>query len=482
MEELTLTLCRDILARHWRRYKMDYDVVVCGAGPSGAAAAISAARSGAKVCLLERYGHPGGMATSGLVNPVAGHQYANPDDGTLGSLTGGIFREIAVALFQRGAFGSEMTPSAFDEQQLMLIYDRMLGDAGVDVIYHSWVAHATATDGNDIRISSIDGISKNGTFKVEGKTFVDATADADIAASAGCAYTVGRSTDNLTQAMTTNFRVGGVKKERMLQEIGEKAGHKAARLLVEPYFQKAREQGSLVFPYRDFVHFYDYPRPGVLHFNMTRITEVNGLRRKDLSYAEVEGRRQAFLLTDWLSMTVPLFEDAYVEKVATHVGVRETRHIEGLYTVSHEDIAEGRKFADSIARSCYFIDIHSPTGSGFDHEIAGSRGVAQQSFAPPKGDWYEVPYRSIVPRNCRNLLVPCRSLSATHHGAAAIRVMATMTAVGEAAGYAAAESARTGKAAAEIDGARLHGKLQYLEEEPTYEDIWQLRQPNSGQN
>jgi len=141
--------------------------------------------------------------------------------------------------------------------------------------------------------------------------------------------------------------------------------------------------------------------------------------------------------------------------------------------MSHEDIAAGRKFKDGIARSCYFIDIHSPTGSGFDHEKTGTRGDHKESYAPPKGDWYEVPFRSLAaPRGVANLLVPCRALGATHEGSAAIRVMATMTATGEAAGLAAAEALRRGCGPAEIDGATLRAKLGYLDQGPDYDELW----------
>jgi hypothetical protein len=268
--------------------------------------------------------------------------------------------------------------------------------------------------------------------------------------------------------MTMSFRMGGVDK----REMQKRTNAREARALVEPYFVDARAKGRLVFPYRDWVHFYDYPRAGVLHFNMTRINPANGLRSADLTRAEVEGRRQAFVLADWLVREVPYFREAWLEKVACHVGVRETRHIAGGHTISQEDVAAGRKFTDGIARSCYFIDIHSPMGSGFDHEKAGTRGQHKEAYAPPQGDWYEIPLRSLQPRDVENLLVPCRSLSATHEGQAAVRVMATMTATGEAAGLAAAEALRRRCSPGEIDGRTVRAKLRYLDEGPDYDELW----------
>ncbi len=445
-------------------------IVVCGAGPSGVAAAVAAARAGAAVTLVERYGFAGGMATSALVNPFAGHAYSDPGSGLLGSLTLGLFKEIAARLAGHGAYGSVFSPSAFDEERLKIVYDQLLAEAGVEVQLH---AHVTGVRARGGRIEAVDVRAKEGERKVEGAVFVDATGDGDLAAAAGCPFSVGRTADGLTQAMTMSFRMAGVDK----REMQRKPNAREARALVEPYFADARARGRLDFPHRDWVQFYDYPRAGVLHFNMTRINPANGLLSADLTRAEIEGRRQAFVLADWFVREVPYFRDAWLEKVACHVGVRETRHVDGAYTISREDVAAGRKFADGIARSCYFIDIHSPTGSGFDHEKQGTRGEHKESYAPPKGDWYEIPYRSLLPRGVENVLVPCRALSATHEGSAAVRVMATMTATGEAAGLAAAEALRRRCAPAELDGGALRARLRYLDEGPDYDELWRSKGP-----
>jgi hypothetical protein len=309
---------------------MHYDVIVCGGGPSGTAAAISAGRAGAKVLLIERYGFAGGMATSALVNPWAGHEFIHPETKEHGSIIGGIFKELAIRLYDSGGYGSSLTQSAFDEERLKYIYDSMLQEANVELLYHTMLTEAVCEDG---RITAVRTNSKDGLGIHHGTVFIDATGDGDLAYLAGCEWSLGRPSDNLTQAMTVSFRMGNVDKDAMLREMqaNNDKGHKKARMLVEPYFQKAIKEGRLHFPYREWVHFYDYPHPGVLHFNMTRINKVNGLSAKDLTYSELEGRRQAFIMADWLCKDVPYFRNAYLEKVACQVGVRETRHINGLY-------------------------------------------------------------------------------------------------------------------------------------------------------
>lgn len=444
---------------------VDYDLVVCGAGPAGTAAAITAARGGLRVGLLERYGFAGGMATSGLVNPWMGHVFYSTTAKKTGSLIGGFFKELVTEMSRIGAYGSRLTLSAFDEERLKWLYDRLLLKAGVEVHFHTWVA---GVERKNRRLLRVETISKEGRKMISARYFIDATGDGDIAAQSGCPFTMGRPGDGLTQSMTLSFRMGNVDKIRFLRQ--KNLG--AARLLVEPYFQRARRQGRLIFPFRNFVHFYDYPLPGVLHFNMTRINRVNGLSVMDLTRAEMEGRRQACLLADWLIKEVPFFRKSNLIKMACQVGVRETRHVHGLYIVTRNDIVEGRKFPDGIVRSAYPIDVHSPVGSGFAHEKQDSRGAFRTNYCPPAGDYYEVPYRSLVPPDLDNLLVACRALSADHEGMAAVRVMATMTGVGQAAGLAATRVFSHNTSFIEVPAKWLRKKLAYLDQGPDFDKIW----------
>lgn len=451
---------------------MRAEVIVCGAGPSGVAAAIAAARGGARTLLIERYGFVGGMATAGLVNPIAGHEFQAVGSTRTDSLIGGIFAEAFTRLHAEGGYGSVLTRPAFDDERLKYVYDRMLAEAGVTVLCHQSLVEVEVADG---RISAVRTHGKEGFTTHAGVVFIDGTGDGDLAARAGCGHTIGRASDGLSQAMTTSFRVAGVDKEAMVRDLlraGQPLHHKPARLLVDGFFQRARAAGRLDFPHRDWIHFYDHPRPGVLHFNMTRVHHASGLDSVDLTRAEVACRQQAWTLVDWLVREVPYFRGAWMERSATQVGVRETRHITGLYTMTAADITGARKFPDGITRSRYFIDIHSPTGSGFDHEVAGGKGAVAASYAVRDGDWYEVPYRALLPVDVPNLLVPCRALSATHEAAAAIRVMATLHGTGEAAGIAAALAVRRGATPRELDGREIRALVGYLDRPPEASPAW----------
>lgn len=438
---------------------MKYDLIVCGGGPAGAAAALAAASGGLRTALVERFGCLGGMASAGLVNPLLGLELNRPGEARSRFLGTPAFGALLRTLRRDGAYGTRLTPAAFDEEQLKIRLDELLSAAGVDLLFHTMLLDVVRDGG---ALSGVRVLGKEGVTTLNAALFIDSTGDGDLAAAAGCPFDTGRPGDGLMQPGTMSFRMGGVDKS----ELSEQSDIRAARALVDAYFQQACRSGALEYPYRDFIHFYDYPRPGVLHFNMTRINGIDGCSSRGLARGETEGRRQVKIITDWLVREVPCFRNAFLEKLPQQVGIRETRHFRGEYAMERGDIVSGRKFADGIARSAYFIDIHSPVGSGFDHSQQGTKGAVLEAYKPPAGDYYEIPFRSLRLPGADNLLVACRALSASHVAAAAIRVMSPMFAVGEAAGCAAVLARRKNGSFAEVDGEAVRRALGYLDREP----------------
>lgn len=434
-----------------------YDLIVCGGGPAGVAAAMAAGKKNLRVALIERNSCAGGMATAGLVNPILGLDLVkNNETLFLGTPTfGGILNKLKA----NSAYSTKLTPSAFDEEQLKIILDQELMSAKVDIFYHTQLL---GIEKSENRITGVKLLGKQGTFVLNSKFFIDSTGDGDLAMLSMCPYTLGRPTNNLMQPATMSFRMGGVDKEKIMAQ----SNIREARALVDIYFQEDCKSGRLKYPSRDFIHFYDYPRAGVLHFNMTRVNGINGCDSRDLTRAELAGREQIKIISDWLIERVPYFKNAFLEKLPMQVGVRETRHFDGAYTMNREDIISGRKFADGIARSAYFIDLHSPVGAGFDHSHNGTKGAVRSEFKPPVGDYYEISFRSLVLLSVPNLLIACRALSADYVAHAAIRVMSPMFSVGEAAGVATTLALKNNLDYHAINGEELRKELAYLDKEP----------------
>ncbi|NMA75154.1 MAG: FAD-dependent oxidoreductase, partial [Bacteroidales bacterium] len=157
--------------------------------------------------------------------------------------------------------------------------------------------------------------------------------------------------------------------------------------------------------------------------NMSRINGVDGTDPASLTYGEKVGRKQIFEIEKYLKQYVPGFENAYMDRVAPFLGIRESRRIVGQYVLTEEDILSRRHFDDSIAVASYPIDIHHPDGGGCTLRWSG--------------DCYDIPYRSLIPLEVENLIVAGRSISTTHEAMSAIRVMAPCMLMGEAAGLAA---------------------------------------------
>ncbi len=422
----------------------DYDVVVVGGGPAGTVASVAAAREGARVACVERYGFLGGALTAALVAPMMGFHAGERQ------VVFGIPQEVVDRLMALGASPGHVpdpidfcyTVTPFDYEGLKRVFLEMALEAGVDLWLHSVFLEAACGGG---RVERVRVWQKDGVKEVRAAVYIDASGDADLAAAAGCPVVTGRESDGRTQPMTLMFRLGGVDWEAVLAHLAaheEEAQHGQgvrARIDVDwlrrlplrgfagftGLVSAARAQGEWTVP-RDRLLVFEGIRSGEAVVNTTRVPGRLGIVGSDLARAEVEGRRQAYQVVDFLRRRVPGFSQAYLLETPAQIGVRETRRILGEYVLTREDILGARKFPDAVACGAYPIDLHDP---------ASARLVAHRL---PTGEYYTIPYRALLPRGVANLIAAGRCVSATHEAFAAFRVSAIVMAIAQAAGTAAA--------------------------------------------
>lgn len=420
------------------------DVVVLGAGPAGVVAALAAARAGAKVLLVERYGFMGGTSTASMVGPWM--TFHAPDGN---QVVRGIPQELVDRLVAGGAslghirdpLGVIYSLTPFDPTGLKFLLDDLVQEAGVRLLLHATVFGAEVRDGQVIRASLM---TRDGEMAAEGAVFVDTTGDAFFSKLAEATLVMGREKDGLVQPMTLVFRMGGVDTASVLEYmIGhpEEFHHttnldllrQTRYISASGYFSLWKDgaaRGDLRVP-RDRLLFFGTPNPGEILFNTVRIVNRNPVDPWDLTSAELEGRRQAREIAAFVRTRVLGFENSRLLDVGSQIGIRESRRIVGEYTLTEEDVYEGRDFPDGVANGAYPIDIHDPFGAGLRYDEKLVKG-------------YKIPYRSLIPRGFRNLLVAGRCLSATHEALGSARVTPTCMDMGQAAGAAAALAASRG--------------------------------------
>jgi len=437
------------------------DVIVAGGGPGGLPAAIAAARHGAQVLLIERYGFLGGLATSGLIAPILGHTASRSHT----PIVEGILREITEQM--HGLDGAPTWEEAcqewgirFDAEALKRAADVITQEAGVHLLLHTLVTDAIVEDG---RIAALVVENKSGRQAVTGQVIIDATGDADVAYRAGAPTRQGREFDGRVESMGSFVHIDGI------PELSEE--QKAA---VQEQVRQAMDDG--------WFHFYNsgFTSTNTMHRdhyspNMTRWAG-DPTNATYLTEAELSVRGEVWALIAFLREHVPGFERCYVRQTSPQVGPRESRQVMGDYVLTGEDVHEGRKFEDAIARGSWWIDIHCPLGQTYPVHLCVTECPRQQAcpfwvaehdksmrsradLYPPDDDWYDIPYRCLTARQIDNLLVSGRCISATHQGMAGARVMGTCMAIGQAAGTAAALSARAGIAPRAVNTEELRRML-----------------------
>lgn len=440
----------------------EFDIIITGGGISGAAAAISAARLGKNVLLIEQYGFLGGTLTACGTGPMMTFHAGDTQ------VVQGICGELISRLAKKGLSAGHIldsttytyTVTPFDAEGMKTELESMLLEAGGKLLYH---AQVTETERQASRLGAVKASGLGTAERLQAGVYVDATGDANLAAMSGVPFDLGRKEDGACQPVTMNFKMYEVKLEETKAFI---RGHmeqfptigntllEAPRLSIGGFteiFETAYRRKELTYR-RGNILFFETNTPGEVIVNSTRILGIDPTDPWSLTQAEIQGRAQAAQMAAVLKKYVPGFEHAKLAFTGPFIGVRSSRQIRGDYTLTARDVLSCRAFEDSIAHGGYPIDVHPPEGD------EASAKVSERSMPRPGwGDCYSIPYRCLTNPAVENLITVGRCISAEFEAQAAIRVSPIAGATGHAGGVAAA---LTRERAAVVDTVELRRVLR----------------------
>jgi hypothetical protein len=406
----------------------EYDVVVCGGGTSGFPAAIAAARQGAKVALIERYGFLGGVPAYSIMPCWHGLNYHNS----------GLLTEFAERVAEFGQGPKPLDEGSHIEPETVKILSlEMVLEAGVELHLHNMIV-GTIKEGNALKAVVTE--SKSGRRAFAAKVIVDATGDGDVGYYAGAEFMKGN--EGKMQAVTLRFRIGHIDFDRYFDwaERNPQFFQKTSPERFAETRKKAKE-GKAFYMEADFTDLYlKYPephlptqsyfngssiRPNELSVNGTRLHRIDGTVEEDLTKAEITCRRQAYALWKFVKKRIPGFEKSMIVDVPAQIGVRETRTIVGDYILTEEDCRINKRFDDSLLTAVLAFDMHD---------------VDKYVLELLKGT-VEIPYRAFLPKGIEGLIVVGRAFSSDHVTNSSIRKMESVFQIGQAGGTAAALAA-----------------------------------------
>ena len=448
----------------------EFDVVVVGGGTAGSIAAIAAARTGARTCLVEQSGYLGGTCHA-LANITPFHNARGE------AVVGGLAQALVDRLVQRGGgrghlpnptgIGGSFTPVDPDAMKLCLL--ELAQEAGVDAWLHTVFVDARVESST---LQTVRVFNKSGMHELRARVFVDASGDADVSDAAGAAFE--QDVPEAALNATLLFRLAGVDTSAFIDDV--RTSPQKIVLLADPYLREVKgldarhvmsERVRDIYdcPYiylanlvRDYIPRSDWaeweiagedrPQWGLLRPFGSRFSIMPVAHRDDVvtlnatsmtfdatqggarSRAEVEGQRQMYVAVSVLRRYVPGFRDCFLQSVSPSVSVRASRRLRGEYMLTRADIEASRRFPDAIARGAYPMSVQSPQ----------QPNVRQHLFVPDGGD-SDIPYRCLVPESVDGLLVAGRCLSASREALGSARMGAQCMAYGHAAGVAAALAA-----------------------------------------
>jgi hypothetical protein len=443
----------------------NYDVVVVGGGTSGVAAAIAAARAGANTILIERLGTLGGQMN---VSGPPGFAYAYMFNPRREKIIGGIMEETHQRLLQEGHALPHTTPdfrigysfSLVDPDYWGLLIFEMMAETGVHLLLHS-LAVDVIKEGHSAKGIVVENTS--GRQAVLGKVIIDCTGEAHMAARAGVPYD--QAPKEILEPHTVSFTVDGVNWDKVLRYVKDNAAYEF-NAMTHPYLNWTQEQiverirqVKDITEISNFMGYYSlmnkavaagewHPYSGIGFFIMPRengafqahfqhssqVDHVDPTDVRDLTYCEVECRKQVIMALKFIKKYMPGFEKSYLTRICSEIRIRESRRIIGDYILTKSDVAEARKFKDVIGKSSF--------ASGAKH-VATKDTIAYEGIVYPKdGGSYDIPYRCLVPQMIENFLVAGKAISADRDSYK--RFLQETMVTGQAAGVAAAICARKG--------------------------------------
>lgn len=423
----------------------EYEVIVLGGGPAGCAAAAAAARGGAKTLLVEASGMLGGMGTLGLV--PAWSPFWDQEKIIYCGMAKRVFEETKNEMPHLKDEDLDWVP--IDVEVLKRVYDRIMQEYGVDVLFHTMFSHALTEDG---AVKWVILSNKDGLVAYSAKVFIDTTGDGDLCACAGAPYEKGDGKGEL-QPGTHCF---------ILSNVDEYAYINGPVLhRVDPNSPIHRIAADDSIPDCNDVHMCSsLVGPGTVGFNAGHIWNLDNTVAKSTSHGEMLGREIAYQLQKGLAKYHPkAFANAHLVATAGHVGIRETRRILGDYCLTTEDYFARRSFADEIGRNCYYIDIHN-TQEEVEDVKAGDFVPDDQFEHYKRGESHGIPYRCLIPQKLTNVLMAGRCISTDRIVQGSTRVMPVCLVTGEAAGTAAALCVKHGQPPREVDTGELRTVLK----------------------
>ena len=418
------------------------DVLVFGAGPAGIAAAVTAARQGCSVRLVELQNVIGGVMSS-CPGMMLGSGYP------CGVSVGGFFEEVVQRLYAHDPPAAERRPCdlanfgdevVYDPDLMIAELHEMLDGAGVDLLLNHLPADVAVEDG---RVRRVDVVSPGGSERFTAGVYVDCTGNGDVAARAGVPSVTGDARGR-TMGATLTFFMESVDWAQAFADHSD------------PYFTRYARRGiaeGRLPGTMSQIYLLKGLREGSVYFNTVTVTGVDGTDVRSVAEASLKARRQVLALASFCRDEMPGFEHAWVSRIGPVVGVREGRRLEGMYTLTREDVAAATKFEDGV------VAADSPLDEVFRDEEAA---VYSHDAALPPGEYYTIPFRSLVPGAVGNVLFAGRNRSVDLAAYATGRGMPQCMLMGQAVGVGAAMALQTGCDVQDIDRPALVERLVAL--------------------